>query len=87
MVNTMKLINRKVNYMIRYFEDKVIHIGRLRIKTIRTIWTFPVSWLDKLFEAIKIEGEHKLTLSDTGATLILETTNGVGIAMALEDMF
>lgn len=75
--------------MIRYFEDKVFYVGRLRIKTIRTIWTFPVSWLDKIFEAIKTveEGEHKLTLSDTGATLILETTNSVDIAMALEDMF
>jgi len=82
-----QLIKQKVRYMIRNFEDEVFYIGRLRIKTIKAIWTLPISWLDKLFEAIKIEGEHKLSLSDTGASLILETTNSVGIAQVLEDMF
>lgn len=82
-----QLIKQKVRYMNRYFEDKIFYIGRLRIVTIRAIEYFPISWLDKLFEAIKVDGEHKLSLSNDGASLVLDTTNSVGIAQALEDMF
>lgn len=74
----------KKHIMKQYIEHHTERVGRLNLVSYRCIQSFPISWLERLFKAIKVSGEHRLYLSDSGLSIMLDTTNSVGVVQMLE---
>jgi hypothetical protein len=68
----------------KYLEHSSERVGKINMISYRCVKSFPISWLNKLFNAIKVKGDHRLYLGDTGKDIILDTTNYAAVVECLE---